>query len=75
MSEYWNADIIHSLATGLMEAMEREDERHISLLDKLERELENVQSHCPHRDKKPIIRMDRYVCQRCYALLLMEDKS
>ena len=75
MTEHWNAEIIYSLATELMEAMEHEEERHLDNMRRLEGLLENVQSHCPHEGKKPIIRMDRYVCQRCYALLLMEDKS
>jgi len=75
MTEYWNDEIIHSLATELMEAMEHEEERHLDNMRRLEGLLENVQSHCPHEGKKPIIRMDRYVCQQCYALLITEDES
>jgi len=50
MSEYWNSEIIYSMATELVEIMEHEEERHLDNIRRLEGLLERVQSHCPHRE-------------------------
>ena len=72
MSEYWNAEIIHSMASELMEAMEHEEGRHRANIRRLEGLLKKVQDHCPHREAKSIV-IGRRVCPICYALLETED--
>jgi len=74
MSEYWNAEIIHSMASDLMEAMEHEEGRHRANIRRLEGLLKKVQDHCPHREAKSIV-MGRRVCPTCYALLKTEGES
>jgi len=72
MSEYWNSEIIYSMATELVEIMEHEEERHLDNIRRLDGLLERVQSHCPHREAKSIV-IGRRVCPICYALLETED--
>jgi len=74
MSEYWNSEIIYSMATELVEIMEHEEERHLDNIRRLEGLLERVQSHCPHRETDSIV-MGRRVCPQCYALLKTEGES
>jgi len=74
MAEYWNAEVIRSIANDIMVSMQHEEERHAIIIERMKAQLKEVQSHCPHRESDSIV-IGRRVCPICHALLATEDES